>query len=94
MASPDGRGKGRSKGKSKSASAKGKLSLGSGLAAEQVREARRTIRPRMPKGRFATGWSTSAGATSKPAASARNERHAPTSGAKQSWISDWRRAWW
>jgi hypothetical protein len=38
LASPNGRGKGRSKAKSKSASAKGKPSLGSGLAAEQVRE--------------------------------------------------------
>jgi hypothetical protein len=36
--SPTGRGKG--KGKGKSASAKGKPSAGSGLAAEQVREAR------------------------------------------------------
>ena len=35
----------------------------------------RTIRPRMPKVRFAIGWSTSAVATSKPAASALNERH-------------------
>ena len=40
LASPNGRGKGRSKAKSKSASAKGKPSLDSGLAAEQVREAR------------------------------------------------------
>src|SRR5277367_6816588 len=39
VASPNGRGKGRSKGRGKSASAKGKLPLGSGLAAEQVREA-------------------------------------------------------
>ena len=35
----------------------------------------RTIRPRTPKARFATGWSTSAGATSRPAASAPNDRH-------------------
>jgi hypothetical protein len=39
VASPNGRGKGRSKVKNKSASAKGKLSLSSGLAAEQLREA-------------------------------------------------------
>jgi hypothetical protein len=38
--SPTGRGRGRGKGKNKSASAKGKPSLGSGLAAEQIREAR------------------------------------------------------
>jgi hypothetical protein len=38
--SPTGRGKGRGKGKNKSARAKGKPSVGSGLAAEQIREAR------------------------------------------------------
>jgi hypothetical protein len=39
-ASPTGRGKGRSKGRTKSAGAKGKPAVGSGLAAEQLREAR------------------------------------------------------
>jgi hypothetical protein len=37
---PTGRGKGRGKGRNKSASPKGKSSLGSGLATEQIREAR------------------------------------------------------
>ena len=49
-ASPASRGKGRGKGRSKAARAKGKPSLGSGLAAEQVREARESNQAKNAEG--------------------------------------------
>ena len=48
--SPPGSGKGRSKAKNKSASAKGKPAVTSGLAAEQVREARETNQAKNAEG--------------------------------------------
>ena len=48
--SPPGRGKGRSKGKNKSAGAKGKPIVDSGLAAEQMREARESNQAKNAEG--------------------------------------------
>jgi len=45
-----GRGKGKSKGKGKPGGVKGKPSLGSGLAAEQVREARESAQAKNAEG--------------------------------------------
>ena len=94
VASPNGRGKGRSKAKNKSASAKGKPSLGSGLAAEQVREAQennqatecRRIDSR-PDGRHRPGQPAS-----RPPA--REMNGITDFRGEQLWISDWRRTWW
>jgi hypothetical protein len=48
--SPTVRGKGKGKGRGKSASAKGKPATGSGLAAEQVREARESSQAKNAEG--------------------------------------------
>ena len=47
---PAGKGKGKGKGRGKTASAKGKTALGSGLAAEQVREARESNQAKNAEG--------------------------------------------
>jgi hypothetical protein len=49
-ASASGKGKGKGKGRGKSTSAKGKPTLGSGLAAEQVREARESNQAKNAEG--------------------------------------------
>ncbi len=58
---------GKGRGKAKAAGKAGKGSVKS-LDSEQVREARESARPRMPRPHRAIGWSTSAAATSRQAA--------------------------